>query len=43
LCSVRVFSIACNSASITSIVLKWQPFSFTFNRGNRKVAGGQVS
>jgi hypothetical protein len=33
-CSVRVFSTACDSVSITSIV--W-PLSFIFNRGNRKV------
>jgi hypothetical protein len=35
---VRVFSTTCNSASITSSVSKWRPF----NRGNRKVTGGQV-
>jgi hypothetical protein len=35
-CSVRVFSTAYDSTSITSIVSKWQPFSFIFNRGNRE-------
>jgi hypothetical protein len=36
---VRLFSIACDSASITSVVSKWQLSSFTyiFNRGNSKV------
>jgi hypothetical protein len=34
-CSVTVFSIACDSASITSIVSNWRPFSFIFNRRNR--------
>jgi hypothetical protein len=34
LCSVRVFSTACESASITSILWKWQTFSCIFNRGN---------
>jgi hypothetical protein len=34
---VRVFSTACDSASITSIVSKWGPFNFMFNRGNRKM------
>jgi hypothetical protein len=32
-----MFSTACDSASITSVVSKWQPFSFILNRGNRKV------
>jgi hypothetical protein len=32
-----MFSTACDSASITSTVSKWRPFSFMFNRGNRKV------
>jgi hypothetical protein len=41
-CSVIVFSTACNSASITSVVSKRRPFSFIFNQGNRKVARGQV-
>jgi hypothetical protein len=36
-CSMRVFSSACNSASITSFVSKWRPFSSIFNRRNRKV------
>jgi hypothetical protein len=36
-CSVRVFSTACDSASITSFVSKWRPFSFIFTQGNRKV------
>jgi hypothetical protein len=35
-CPVKVFSTACDSASITSIVLKWRHFSFIFNRGNRE-------
>jgi hypothetical protein len=34
---VRVFSTACDSASITSIVSKWRSFSFILNQGNRKV------
>jgi hypothetical protein len=38
-CSLRVFSTAYDSASITTILSKWQPF----NRGNRKVARSQVS
>jgi hypothetical protein len=33
---VRVFSTACDSAAITSIVSKRWPFSFIFNRGNRE-------
>jgi hypothetical protein len=36
-CSVRVFSTASVSASITSVVSKWWLFSFILNRGNRKV------
>jgi hypothetical protein len=35
-CSVRVFNTAYNSASITSIVSKWQPFRFIFCWGSRK-------
>jgi hypothetical protein len=35
--SVRVFSTACDSATITSFVSKWWFFSFIFNQGNRKV------
>jgi hypothetical protein len=31
------FSTACDSASVTSVVSKWRPFSFVFGRGNRKV------
>jgi hypothetical protein len=31
-CFVRVFSTACDSASITSVVSKWRPISFIFNR-----------
>jgi hypothetical protein len=31
-CSVSVFSTACDSASITSIVTKWRPFNFIFVR-----------
>jgi hypothetical protein len=37
LCSVKVFTIACNSSSVISVVLKIEPFSFIFNWGNRKV------
>jgi hypothetical protein len=37
---VRVFSTVWDSASITSIVLKWWHFSFIFNRGNREKKGG---
>jgi hypothetical protein len=36
---VRLFSTACDSASITSIVSKWRPFSFIFNQGNREKCG----
>jgi hypothetical protein len=36
MCSVRVFSIACDSFSITSVESKWKPFSFLFKWGNRK-------
>jgi hypothetical protein len=36
-CSVRMFSTAYDSVSITSIVSKWGSFNFIFNRGNRKV------
>jgi hypothetical protein len=35
-----VFSIDCHSASITSTVSKWLPFSFIFNQGNREKYGG---
>jgi hypothetical protein len=34
---VKVFSIACDSASITSAVSQWRPSSFIFNLRNRKV------
>jgi hypothetical protein len=37
---VRVFSTACDCASITSIVSKWRPFSFIFNQGIRERQGG---
>jgi hypothetical protein len=37
---VRMFSTARDSASIISVVSKWQPFSFIFNRGNRENHGG---
>jgi hypothetical protein len=37
---VWVFSFARNSASLTSIVPKWRPFSFIFNRGNKEKWGG---
>jgi hypothetical protein len=33
-CSVRVFSIACDSASVTSLVSKWRPFSLIFSWGS---------
>jgi hypothetical protein len=36
-CSVREFSTAYDSASITLIVSKWWPISFIFCRENRKV------
>jgi hypothetical protein len=40
-CSVKMFSTACDSVSITSTVLKWRPFSFIFfNRGNSEKLGG---
>jgi hypothetical protein len=41
LCSVRVFSTDCDSASITPV----EPFSFIFNQGNResRVGGGRQS
>jgi hypothetical protein len=32
-----VLGTACDSASLTSIVSKWQPFSFIFNQANIKV------
>jgi hypothetical protein len=32
-----MFSNACGSASITSVMSKWWPSSFSFNQGNRKV------
>jgi hypothetical protein len=35
-----VFSTACDSASITSTVSKWQPFNFIVNRGSREKQGG---
>jgi hypothetical protein len=34
---MRVLSTACDSASITSFVSKWVPFSFIFNPGNGEV------
>jgi hypothetical protein len=33
---MRLFSTACDSASIPQILSKWRPFSFTFNRANSK-------
>jgi hypothetical protein len=33
---VRVFGIARDSASITSSVSKWRPFSFIFNQEEEK-------
>jgi hypothetical protein len=39
-CIMRVFR-ACDSASITLIVSKWQPFSFVFNQGNRESRVGR--
>jgi hypothetical protein len=40
-----VFSTTCDPATITSIVWKWRPLNFTFNRINResRVGGGQQS
>jgi hypothetical protein len=32
-----MFNTACYSTSITSVVLKLWPFSFTFSWGNKKV------
>jgi hypothetical protein len=40
LCPVRAFSIACDSASVTSVVLEWRPFSFIFNQPNKEKLGG---
>jgi hypothetical protein len=37
---VRVLSIACHSPSITSIVSKWQPFSFNSNWGRTQKSQG---
>jgi hypothetical protein len=37
---VRAFSTACDYAFITSILSKWRPFSFIFNRGNIEKKGG---
>jgi hypothetical protein len=34
---IVVISTTCESVSISSIVSKWRPFSFIFNRGNRKI------
>jgi ABC-type Co2+ transport system permease subunit len=34
--SVSMFSTACDSASVTSLVSKWWPLSFVFNRENRE-------
>jgi hypothetical protein len=31
---VRVFSIACDSASFTSTMSTWRSFRFIFNRGS---------
>jgi hypothetical protein len=39
-CSVRMFSTACGSASITSNVSQWWPFSFIFKWGNREKSQG---
>jgi hypothetical protein len=38
---VTVLSTGCYSASITSFVSKWLPFSFIFDQENRKVAGAK--
>jgi hypothetical protein len=38
---LNVFSTACYSASITSVVSKWRAFSFIFNQGNRKSQGAK--
>jgi hypothetical protein len=35
-----LFSTAFDSASVTSFVSKWLPFSFILNRGNRKMSRG---
>jgi hypothetical protein len=40
--SVRVFSTACDSASITSIVTKWRPFSFSFLQSGKQRSVGWV-
>jgi hypothetical protein len=37
-----VFSTACSSASITSIVSKWQPLFYLQSRKQRNVIGGQA-
>jgi hypothetical protein len=44
-CSVRVFRTACDSGSIISVVSKWRPSIFNFNRGYKKnrVGGGRHS
>jgi hypothetical protein len=38
-----MFIIICDCASIASIVSKWRPVSFIFNRGNREHSQGQKS
>jgi hypothetical protein len=38
-CSVKLFGTACDSASITSVVSKWRPFSFIFNCETEKWGG----
>jgi hypothetical protein len=38
-----VFSTACDSDLNTSVVSKWRPFSFIFNRGNREKSDGAKS
>jgi hypothetical protein len=35
-----VLSITCYSASLTSAVSKWGPFTFVFNKGKRKKPQG---
>jgi hypothetical protein len=35
-CPVRVFSTACDSASITSVESKWRSLSSIFDRGKRE-------
>jgi hypothetical protein len=36
---MRVFSTACDSASFISVVSKWRPFSFIFDKENKGKVG----